>query len=189
MPPNPHRIEPLLHPVEPDDLDDLAALLVDAVESGAAVSFLLPLSHAAARQWWVRTLESLHAKAVVLVAREVAAGAAGVQPRARIIGTVQIQPAWAPNQPHRAEVCKMIVHRRARGRGLGRALMHAIEAAARGQGFTLLTLDAKRGGPAESLYRAMGWTYVGMIPRFALDPDGKGMHDDVLFYKELGGER
>lgn len=163
------------------ELRDLALLLVDAVDSGAAVSFLQPLSVELAETWWRGQLESAARSAkekspIVLVARE---------PAGRIVGTVQAQPAWAPNQPHRAEICKMLVHREARRQGLGRRLMNQIEQAARAAGFTLLTLDARGGGPAEALYRAMGWTFVGEIPDYAIDADGRGMHSTVIFYKKL----
>jgi ribosomal protein S18 acetylase RimI-like enzyme len=112
---------------------------------------------------------------IVLVARD----------RVGVAGSVQVHPAWAPNQPHRAEVVKLLVHRRCRRQGLGTRLMRAAEEAAGGAGFGLLTLDAKRGGPADALYRALGWTAVGSIPRYALDTDGKTPHDAVLFYKEI----
>jgi len=98
---------------------------------------------------------------------------------------VQLHPAWAPNQPHRADVAKLIVHRRARRAGLGRRLMQSIEGAARQSGFTLLTLDAKQGGAAEQLYRDIGWTVVGTIPKYAVDTDGKTPHGTVVFYKDL----
>lgn len=169
-------IEPLARPAGDADVLDLARLLVDAVESGAAVSFVLPLSNARAEQWWRSMLASASDNAVILIARD----ALG------IVGTVQMHPAWAPNQSHRAEIAKLLVHRRARRSGLGSQLMAAIERESLNAGFRLLTLDAKRGGAAEALYRRLGWIYVGMIPRFALDPDGSAMHDDVLFYKEIG---
>ena len=89
-----------------------------------------------------------------------------------------------PNQPHRADVAKLQVHRRARGQGLGRALMEAIENRARTAGFTLLTLDTKLGDVAETLYERSGWTRVGVIPNYALDPDGSSC-DTVIFYKQL----
>jgi acetyltransferase len=175
--PRPTRsVELLARPASEADVRDLARLLVDAVESGAAVSFLLPLSLERAQQWWRSMLAAAADSAVVLVARD----AEG------IVGTVQMHPAWAPNQSHRAEIAKLLVHRRARRGGLGSQLMHAIEQAGARAGFRLLTLDAKRGGAAEALYRRLGWVYVGMIPRFAVDPDGSAMHDDVLFYKETG---
>jgi GNAT superfamily N-acetyltransferase len=170
-------IERLSLPVSRDDLQGLARLLVDAVDSGAAVSFLAPLAVERAEEWWRKTVDGAHARAVFLVARD----AEG------IVGTVQMQPAWAPNQPHRAEVAKLIVHRRCRGAGVGARLMRAIEETAREAGIGLLTLDAKQGGAAERLYRRIGWTEVGVIPRFAVDPDGKTPHGTVIFYKEVGG--
>ncbi|HKQ47665.1 MAG TPA: GNAT family N-acetyltransferase [Phycisphaerae bacterium] len=168
-------IEQLAQPVSDADVRDLGALLVDAVESGAAVSFLAPLPLQGAEEWWRQTLAASHDRAIFLVARD----AEG------IVGSVQLQPAWAPNQPHRAEVVKLLVHRRGRRAGLGRRLMQAIEDTARGAGYRLLTLDAKRGGAAEQLYRRTGWTPVGSIPRYAFDPDGVTPHDAVIFYKEL----
>lgn len=167
-------IEPLTPPVGDSDLRALARLLVDAVESGAAVSFLAPLTLAQAEQWWRTTISASHSRAIFLVARD----------DEGIVGTVQLHPAWAPNQPHRGEIAKLIVHRRSRRAGLGTQLMQAIEDAARRTGFTLLTLDAKRGAAAEHLYRALGWTQAGMIPRYALDSDGTP-HDAVMFYKDL----
>ncbi len=163
-------------PVSEMDIRELGDLLVDAVESGAAVSFLAPLARETAVAWWRSTLAAPPARAVFLVARD----ADG------IAGTVQLQPAWAPNQPHRAELCKLMVHRRARGSGVARALMHAAEDAARAGGFTLLTLDARRGGAAHALYVKLGWTCVGIIPDYAVDADGKGLHDTVVFYKPVG---
>jgi GNAT superfamily N-acetyltransferase len=168
-------IERLTPPVSDADLTALAQLLVDAVESGAAVSFLAPLTLERAKDWWRNTLSSSHARAIVLVARD----ADG------IVGTVQAQPAWAPNQPHRAEVVKLLVHRQRRRTGLGTQLMHAIEDAARRDGFQLLTLDAKKGEAAEQLYRRIGWTHAGTIPRYAFDTDGNTPHDAVIFYKDL----
>ncbi len=169
-------IEPLTLPARDADIRDLARLLVDAVESGAAVSFLAPLTLERAEVWWRGILAASAPGAVILVARD----------GEGIAATVQLQPAWAPNQPHRADVVKLLVHRRARGAGLGTTLMRAIEEAARLAGFRLLTLDAKQGTVAESLYRRLGWTAAGVIPRYALDPDGTP-HGAVVFYKELDG--
>lgn len=157
------------------DLRGLAELLVDAVESGAAVSFLQPLDVAAAETWWRETLAKSSPRAIFVVARD----AQG------IAGTVQMRASWAPNQPHHGEIQKLIVHRRARGAGLGKALMLAIEDASRDAGFEILTLDAKEGGAAVQLYRKVGWTEVGTIPDFALDPDSKAKHGTVIFYKRL----
>ena len=169
-----HMIERLILPVGESDLRALAQLLVDAVESGSAVSFLAPLTLERAQDWWRRATSASHAGAIFLVARDVEG----------IVGTVQLHPAWAPNQPHRAEIAKLLVHRRSRRTGLGTQLMQTIEDAARRAGFSLLTLDAKRGAAAEHLYRHIGWTPAGTIPRYALDPDGTP-HDAVIFYKEL----
>ena len=168
-------IEVLHSPVLAADVDLLATLLVDAVESGAAVSFVAPFPIEHARAWWRRTIDDADARAIILIARD----ADG------IVATVQLHPAWAPNQRHRGDITKLIVHRRARRTGLGSRLMIEIEDRARRGGYRLLTLDTKRGDPAEALHRRLGWTAVGAIPRYAIDPDGVTPHDAVIFYKEL----
>ncbi len=168
-----HPLERLVPPIADSDLHALAQLLVDAVESGAAVSFLGALTIERAEDWWRNTL-TFSPDAIVLVARD----------SEGIAGTVQLHPAWAPNQPHRAEIVKLLVHRRARRMGLATQLMQAIEDAAHQAGFRLLTLDAKRDTPADRLYRQLGWIAAGTIPRYALDPDGTP-HDAVIFYKAL----
>jgi GNAT superfamily N-acetyltransferase len=172
-----HRIERLTPPASDADIRSLAELLMDAVDSGAAVSFLATLTVERAEEWWRRAVVSPTC-AVILVARDPAQGG-------RIVGTVQLQAAWAPNQPHRAEVAKLLVHRGSRGAGLGTSLMRAVEEAAAAAGFRLITLDAKGGGAADRLYRTLGWTLVGVIPGFALDTDGVTPHDGVIFYKEV----
>ena len=179
-------IEPLIHPPSEADVRGLASVLVDAIESGAAASFLASLTQETAEEWWRASLASIRTGAVVLVARESPAEGAGpVAADGAIVGTVTLQPSWAPNQPHRADIAKLLVHRRARRHGLGTRLMRRIEEEARRGGFTLLTLDTKRGDPADRLYRRLGWTVVGTIPRFAVDTDGITPHDAVLFYKDL----
>lgn len=182
-------IERLRLPADEKDLDELASLLVDAVDSGAAVSFMAPLSVDEARAWWRRVLAALPERAVVLVAREGDGSATATEMNGRdagaIIGTVQLIPSWAPNQPHRGEVAKLLVHRRARGAGVGAALMRALDEHARSAGVTLLTLDAKRGAVAERLYQRLGWIVAGTIPDFALDPDGKAFHDTVIHYRRV----
>ncbi len=165
-------IEELARPAAESDIRELAALLLDAVASGASVGFLDTLTVNDAAAWWRERLSD--ERAIVLVARD----AEG------IAGTVQLLPAPMPNQPHRADIAKLQVHRRARGHGLGRALMNAIEERARAAGFTLLTLDTKCGDAAETLYESTGWTRVGVIPNYALDPDGSPC-DTVVFYKQL----
>ena len=167
-------IERLLPPVSEADLRSLARLLVDAVESGAAVSFIA-LTETQALDWWRKLFGAPASGAIVLIARD----ADG------IVGSVQLHPSWAPNQPHRADIAKLIVHRRGRRRGFGEQLMTAVEHEAATAGYRLLVLDSKRGDAGERLYRRLGWTVVGTIPRFALDTDGRTPHDTVVFYKEL----
>ena len=157
-----------------DVVGGLAALLMDAVDSNVGISFMRDLQVDQAAAWWRTTLDSACARTVVLIARN----------ETGIVGTVQLQPAWAPNQPHRADIAKLIVHRRARGRGVARALMHAIEQHARELAFTLLVLDTCKGSAAEQLYTSLGWVRVGEVPRFALNPDGSWC-DTVFFYKGL----
>ena len=170
------RVERIVAPeLRDDDARQLAQLLVDAVDSGAAVSFMQPLDLATAETWWRETLAKASPRAIFVVARD----AQG------IAGTVQMRASWAPNQPHHGEIQKLIVHRRARGAGLGKALMRAIEDASREAGFEILTLDAKEGADAEHLYRKLGWTSIGTIPDFAWDPDGRAKHGAVVFYKKL----
>jgi GNAT superfamily N-acetyltransferase len=168
-------IETLTAPVADGDLEQLTDLLLDVVDGNASVSFMAGLTRSEARDWWRRTIDGADARAVILVARD----------DSGIAGSVQLHPAWAPNQPHRADVAKLLVHRRARRRGLARALMADLEARAAANGFTLLVLDTCQGTPAEALYRALAWTEVGVIPHFALTPDG-GNCDTVFFYKEIG---
>jgi len=155
------------------DIRGLAQLLLDAIDSNAGVSFLSGLTEDEAEAWW-RSILNTSARAIVLVARD----------SEGVVGTVQLQPSWAPNQPHRADVAKLIVHRRARRRGIARALMCALEQAAAASGFTLLLLDTRRGDSAERLYVSMGWVRVGEVPGFALNPDGT-FCDTVFYYKRL----
>ena len=166
-------IEQLTLPVSDDDIRDLALLLLDATAAGASVGFLDSTTLEEAAEWW---RQSISERTILLVTRD----------DEGITGTVQLRPAPMPNQPHRADIAKLLVHRRARRQGLGAMLMEEIERVARFAGFTLLTLDTKRGDAAESLYRRAGWTEVGVIPGYALNPDGS-MCDTVVFYKELSG--
>lgn len=167
------RIESLRHATD-QDVGDLSDLLLDAVDDNAGISFMRGLTKAEASTWWRGVIGALGPKAALLVARD----------ESGIVGTVQLQPAWPPNQPHRADVAKLMVHRRGRGKGVARALMMELERHAREQGFTLLLLDTVQGGFAEKLYASMSWTRLGVVPRFALNPDGSWC-DAVFFYKEL----
>jgi GNAT superfamily N-acetyltransferase len=155
-------------------VDELSDLLLDAVDSNAGISFMAGLSRSEAASWWRKVIAGLSPRAVLLVARD----------DQGIVGTVQLQPAWPPNQPHRADVAKLMVHRRARGNGIARALMTELERHAREQGFTLLGLDTCKGGAAERLYGSMGWTRIGEVPEFAMNPDGSWC-DAVFFYKQI----
>jgi len=139
----------------------LAEVLLDCVRGGASVSFMADLTAAGAEAFWREQAQAGDGRAIV-----VAEDAAGV------FGVVQLVPAWPPNQPHRADVAKLLVHRRARGRGAAKALMRAVEDQARAMGRWLLVLDTVTGGAAESLYAGLGWTRVGVIDDFALMPDG-----------------
>ena len=175
----PAAIELLEPPVSGDDLRSLAHLLSASVASGEVVSFLAPLPLEQAEDWWRSQLGARTPHPIVLVARMAH----------EVVGTVTLAPAWAPNQPHRAEVVKLLVDHGHRRTGLGARLMEAAEEEARARGFRLLTLDAKHGEEAERLYRRLGWSEVGIIPGFAYDPDGRTPHDAVLFYKRLDGRR
>lgn len=169
------RIEPLSRGASASDLDELGELLCDAVASGASVSFLPPITLEHARAYWIDVIERAHRRAVTLVARD----------ERGIAGSVQLQPAAVQNQPHRAEVTKLLVHRRARRRGVGTALMAEVEKWASLGGFTLLTLNTKQGDAGERLYESTGWKRAGTIPGYSLDPEGVPCAT-VLFYKELG---
>jgi GNAT superfamily N-acetyltransferase len=157
----------------------LADVLLDCVEGGASVGFMHPLSRDKALAFWQGVLASAaRGERIVLVAQEKDSGA--------IVGTVQVVLAMPDNQPHRADVAKMQVHRRARRRGLGAALIRAAEAVAREAGKTLLVLDTVTGSDAERLYTRLGWQRCGVIPGYALWPRG-GLCSTTVFYRELTG--
>ena len=157
------------------DLAQLAEVLVDCVTGGASVSFMPPFAHDDAKAFFTKVAgEVARGETALLVAR-----VAG-----RIVGTVQLGLALPPNQPHRADIKKLLVHRSARGRGIGMALMAAAEEAARTRGRNLLVLDTALGDNAERLYTRAGWNRVGVIPGYALFPDGSPC-DTVVFWKKL----
>jgi hypothetical protein len=159
------------------DLDDLAEVLRAVVYDGAGVSFVVPFSIDESRAFW--------RDRVLPGARDGSRRVLVTRLDGRIIGTVQIDLATPPNQPHRAEVTKLLVHPTARRRGLARALMLALEDDARSVGRTLLTLDTWTGGPAEDLYRSLGYAVVGIIPRFARPSTRDGLEPTTVLYKEL----
>ncbi len=156
---------------------DLSAVLIDCVEGGASVSFMAPLSRERADGFWGRVADGVvSGTRILIVAEDQATGA--------IVGTVQLLLDLPENQPHRADLAKMLVRRSARRRGLGARLMRAVEDAARGAGRTLLVLDTVTGADAERLYERLGWTKVGIVPGYALWPDGRPC-DTTIFYKAL----
>lgn len=156
-------------------LGALTEILVDAVEGGASVSFLRPLGQDEARKFWRGAIAAVGAGARVLLLAEDETGP---------VGTVQLDLAWFPNQRHRADVMKLLVHRRARRSGIGRKLMQTLESEARRAGRGLITLDTVSGGAAERLYLSMGYKIAGSIPRYALSSNGR-LEDTSIMYKEL----
>jgi GNAT superfamily N-acetyltransferase len=155
----------------------LASVLLDCVQGGASVSFMADLSRDQAEAFWRGAANEARADGRAVLVAEDAAG---------IVGVVEVIPAWADNQPHRADIAKMLVHRRARRRGLAEALLRAAEQAAADMAKTLLVLDTVTGGDAERLYARMGWMKAGVIPDYALFPDGR-FCDTTVFYKRVGG--
>ena len=163
-----------------DALDDaliegLADVLIDCVEGDASVSFMHPLTRERAMQFWRGVANEVIARQRVLLVADDDRG---------LCGTVQLTLGLPENQPHRADVSKMLVHRRARRQGLGAALMRGAEAAARERGRELLVLDTAS-EDAKRLYERLGWVRVGVIPDYALLPRG-GYCDTVVYYRKLG---
>jgi GNAT superfamily N-acetyltransferase len=156
-------------------LDGLAAVLADCVEGGASVGYLSPFSREDAR----RVYET-YAAEVELGRRLLLAAFLDCE----VVGTVQVVFAPHPNQPHRADIARMLVRRSARRRGIGSRLMERAEEAARTEGKTLLVLDTVTGDDAERLYERLGWTKVGVIPSYALYPDGRPC-DTTVFWKAV----
>ena len=159
-------------------IDAIAAVLIDCVEGGASVGFMHPLTRDRAVAFWRRVGRAVAAGERALLVAEDAQG---------VCGTVQLVLDQLENQPHRADLAKMLVHRRARRRGLGSALMRAAEAMARDCGKTLLVLDAVTDGDAARLYEHLGWVRVGSIPGYALMPDG-GLCSTTVYYRRLEGD-
>jgi GNAT superfamily N-acetyltransferase len=159
------------------ELEMLADVLHAVVHDGASVSFILPFSKDDARRFWTDKVFPGLASG----SRRLFVARSG----GRIVGTVQLEMAGQPNQQHRAEVVKLLVHPDARRRGIARALMAALEEVARAERRTLLTLDTRTGDRAEPLYLSMGYVPVGKIPRFARGPHSPELEATSIFYKEL----
>jgi GNAT superfamily N-acetyltransferase len=166
-----------LHALDDRHIDQLADVLIDCVEGGASVSFMHPLSRDRAMAFWRDVARGVAAgKRALLVAED----------ERGVCGTVQLVLDQPENQPHRADLAKMLVHRRARRQGLGAALVRGAEAMARECGKTLLVLDAVTDGDGSRLYERLGWERVGVIPGYALLPQG-GLCDTTVYYRKLGG--
>ena len=160
--------------VTDEEIRELAELLIDCVEGGASVSFMSPLSLQKALAFWRRVAAAtVRGERALLIAEDMDG----------IIGTAQLILDLPENQPHRADLSKMLVHRRARRRGVGAAVLRATEEQARGLGKSLLVLDTAS-PEAERLYTRLGWLRVGTVPDFALLPGG-GYCDTTFFYRRL----
>lgn len=159
------------------DIDMLGEVLHAAVHGGAGVSFVVPFSHDEARAFWrEKVLPAARARTRrVLLARQ----------GPRIVGTVQLELALPPNQRHRAEVAKLLVHPRARRRGIARSLMQALDSVARSEGRTLLTLDTVTGSNAERLYLSLGYVAVGVVPGYARASLTPALEAATIMYKQL----
>ena len=156
-------------------VSELARVLADCVAGGASVSFMPPFGQREAEAFFGGVADEVGAGETLFLAARL---------NGRIEGTVQLGLATPPNQPHRADVKKLLVHRAARNAGLGAALMHKIEDVARTAGRSLLVLDTVKGGAGERLYARLGWQRTGIIPDYALFPDGT-LCDTVVFWKKV----
>jgi GNAT superfamily N-acetyltransferase len=156
---------------------ELADVLIDCVEGGASVSFMLPISRDTALAFWREVAQGVARDERILLVAEDAGQ--------RIVGTAQLVTAQPENQPHRADVSKVLVRQSARERGVGLRLMHAIDGAARAAGKSVLVLDTVTGGVAERLYARAGWQRVGAVPNYALMPDG-ALCGTTFYHKQLG---
>jgi ribosomal protein S18 acetylase RimI-like enzyme len=153
----------------------LAEVLHDCVANGASVGFMPPFTREDAVAFYAGVLPEIEAGTRVLLA---------AYDGDTLVGSVQVVHAWQPNQPHRGDITKLLVHGKARGQGVGRELMEAAERAAADDGKTLLVLDTVTASPAYRLYKRQGWVEVGEIPDFALYPDGSPCATTV-FYKRV----
>ena len=171
---NQPRIERLAE-LTSEHIQSLCDVLVDCVEGGASVGFMFPITRDRAIEFWSRVAQAVAAgKRALLIARD----------EVGMCGTVQLILDLPENQPHRADLAKMLVHRRARRKGLGADLMRAAESVARECGKTLLVLDAVTDGDAARLYQRLGWVRVGDIPSYALMPDGSPC-STTCYYRSL----
>lgn len=173
-----YSIEELGGEVSAADIEALAEVIRAVVHDGASVSFILPFTHEDARAFWTGNVLPKVASGGrrLLIARS----------GGRIVGTVQLDLAMPPNQPHRAEVAKLLVHPDARRRGIGRALMIEVERIARDERRSLITLDTRTGDNAEPLYLSLGYHLAGVIPGYARGPHSPALEPTSILYKVLG---
>jgi ribosomal protein S18 acetylase RimI-like enzyme len=162
-------------PVAESSLEQLAAVLVDCVEGGASVSFMSPFSQGQGLAFFRKVTSAVASGDTVLLAAKL---------EGRIVGTVQLGLDTPPNQPHRADIKKLLVHRSARGHGVAAALMARVEEEAKRRGRWLLVLDTVPGDNGHRLYLREGWTQVGIVPDYALFPDGR-LCDTAIMCKRL----
>jgi GNAT superfamily N-acetyltransferase len=155
-------------------IGELSEVLVDCVAGGASVSFMQPFSRADAAAFFGKVIASVARDETVLIAARL---------DGRIVGTVQLGIDMPPNQPHRADIKKLLVHRAARSHGIGAMLMMRAEREAKARGRTLLVLDTA-GAEAERLYVRTGWQRVGVVPDYAMWPQG-GLCDTTFFWKRI----
>ena len=153
----------------------LAEILIDAVDSGAGVSFMKPLLPDVAHGFWRGQISGIAAHATFPIVAEIDGSLAGI---------VLLMRSWAPNQPHRSDVAKLLVHRDFRRRGVASALMGALEDKARGLKQTLITFDAVANSPASTFYESLGFICVGTYPNYAYSGDGR-LDDTAMFYKKI----
>lgn len=158
-------------------LDGLCDVLVDCVEGGASVGFMSPYGRDDAVRYWQSVFPAVEDGGTLLFTAEDETGC--------ILGTVQVGIRQFPNQPHRADLKKLLVHSAARGRGIARQMMEKAEAEAVRHGRVLLVLDTATGSPAEDVYRRLGWSAAGIVPDYALYPDGRYC-STTFYYKRLG---
>ncbi|NTJ65016.1 GNAT family N-acetyltransferase [Agrobacterium rhizogenes] len=158
-----------------DRLSGLCDVLVDCVNGGASVGFMQPYGTADALPYWRGIADSVESGATLLFVAVI---------EGRVVGTVQVGAAQMPNQPHRGDLKKLLVHGSARGKGLARLLMEAAEREAARIGKTLLVLDTATGSDAEAIYPRLGWQRVGVVPDYAMWPEG-GFCDTTIFYKRI----
>ena len=156
-------------------INELADILLDCVAGGASVSFMADMTREDALSFWGKVTEGVESGARILIVAE---------QEGQLIGTVQVVASGIPNQPHRSDLSKMLVHREGRGKGVGAALLKEAERQSQEHGWWLMVLDTVTDSDGDRLYRRGGWLPVGTIPNYALWPDGRPC-PTTYYYKDL----